>query len=120
MSPLLAGYRARPAHPKESTMATRTPLFPLGQVVATPGALELLTARGVEPRTLLRRHVSGDWGDIAPSDSGLNEQALKSGDRVLSVYHLTEGTDATVWIITNGTDDAGTRDATTFLLPSDY
>lgn len=39
-------------------------LFNLGQVVATPGAFELLNESGINPVTLLRRHQIGDWGNF--------------------------------------------------------
>ncbi len=35
-----------------------TPLFDLGRVVATPGALEALRSAGVDARELLRRHAA--------------------------------------------------------------
>ena len=38
------------------------PKFPLGQMVATPGALQALAEAGEEPLTYLSRHISGDWG----------------------------------------------------------
>src|SRR5581483_5234299 len=41
--------------------ATR-PLFPLGRIVATPGALEALQNAGQDARELLARHAAGDWG----------------------------------------------------------
>jgi hypothetical protein len=41
---------------------------------------------GINPAALLRGHVSGDWGDIHPEDDGLNEEALETGARILSVY----------------------------------
>jgi hypothetical protein len=40
------------------------PLFPLGQTVSTPGALKALAQEGNSGLEFLRRHVSGDWGDI--------------------------------------------------------
>ena len=39
-----------------------TPLFDLGRVVSTPGALALLVSAGENPTRLLERHRSGDWG----------------------------------------------------------
>lgn len=42
------------------------PLFPLGQVVATPGALAALENAGQAPFEFLMRHACGDWGG-APS-----------------------------------------------------
>lgn len=40
------------------------PKFSLGQTVATPGALDALSAAGQTPMDLLRRHIAGDWGDL--------------------------------------------------------
>jgi hypothetical protein len=42
------------------------PLFTLGQVVATPGALAALEKAGQQPGDFLARHVSGDWGEVPP------------------------------------------------------
>jgi hypothetical protein len=36
--------------------------FELGQLVATPGALEALSAAKVSPAELIGRHLCGDWG----------------------------------------------------------
>ena len=41
--------------------------FPLGQVVATPGAFAALEASGDSLFTYLARHQSGDWGDLTPT-----------------------------------------------------
>jgi hypothetical protein len=41
------------------------PFFPLGRVVATPGAIAVMEAAQIDPVQLLRRHQSGDWGDLA-------------------------------------------------------
>ena len=86
-------------------------LFPLGQVVATPGAMADLPP---EARLdALRRHARGDWGDTGPEDSAENELALKEGFRLFSVYHAPDGTK--FWVITEAD-----RSATTILLPSEY
>ncbi len=42
--------------------------FEPGVVVATPGALALLAATGTDPTELLRRHLSGDWGEVDAHD----------------------------------------------------
>ena len=47
---------------------------------------------GINPAALLRGHVSGDWGDIHPEDDGLNEEALETGARILSVYGTADPT----------------------------
>jgi hypothetical protein len=62
------------------------PRSSLGQVVATSGVIQIMEDAGINPAALLRRHVSGDWGDIHPEDDGLNEEALETGARILSVY----------------------------------
>ena len=43
---------------------TKTALFPLGQIVATPGALAALGKAGQTPQDFLSRHVCGDWGEL--------------------------------------------------------
>lgn len=87
--------------------------FPLGQIVATPGALRLLQRHGILPLTLLARHASKDWGVLPPEDIAANNLALIHGDRILSSYPVG---DECVWIITEG----GSREATTILRPEDY
>jgi hypothetical protein len=57
-------------------MPETEPKFPLGQIVATPGALEALQAANVTPDSLLRRHVSGDWGEIEEADRNENELSV--------------------------------------------
>jgi hypothetical protein len=47
--------------------------FPLGRVVATPGALKLLEEAGEDSLRYLARHRSGDWGEIDPQDRRENE-----------------------------------------------
>lgn len=55
------------------------PLFPLRQVLATPGALELLQSYQLSPLSFIRRHVVGDWGDICAEDRKANADALQYG-----------------------------------------
>lgn len=88
-------------------------LFPLGQVVATPGALEALQAAGKDPKQYLERHARGDWGDLCPEDVQANQQALLDGSRLFSAYQVTDT--LTVWIITESD-----RSVSTILLPSEY
>jgi hypothetical protein len=47
----------------------RKPLFDLGQLVATPGALAALEKAGQNPMEFLSRHVTGDWGEIPEEES---------------------------------------------------
>ncbi len=62
---------------------------------------------------LLRRHSNGDWGDLSPDDRKANEEALKTGARVFSVYNLQSG--VKLWVITEAD-----RSSTTILLPDEY
>ncbi|PWU12012.1 MAG: hypothetical protein C5B51_01665 [Terriglobia bacterium] len=91
----------------------RQPRFPLGQVVATPGALTALEKVGESPATFIRRHVSGDWGEVDEHDRRENELSVHRGIRLLSAYNLSDGT--RIWIITEAD-----RSSTTLLLPSEY
>ncbi|MEZ5944902.1 MAG: hypothetical protein R3C18_26255 [Planctomycetaceae bacterium] len=100
-------------------VSERKPLFPLGQVVATPGALEELSKANVALSDLLDRHIHGDFGELlCDEDVEENKQSLQDGSRILSSYRLTTG--VKVWVITEAADDHGQRPATTLLLPSEY
>ena len=90
-----------------------TTKFPLGQVVATPGALEALEKAGQSATTFLLRHVAGNWGDLCDEDKQTNEQSLIDGGRIFSAYHLDDGTK--IWVITE--ED---RSSSCVLLPSEY
>jgi hypothetical protein len=87
--------------------------FPLGQLVATPGALEALAASGQTPAEFLARHRAGDWGDLCPEDRRLNDQALREGTRLLSAYRTVKG--VKLWVITEAD-----RSSTCLLLPEEY
>ena len=86
-------------------------LFNTGQIVATPGALELAEG-GVNLLAYLARHVSGDWGDLGKEDKQENDISLEHRFRILSAYNTPKGR---LWIITESD-----RSATTFLLPEEY
>jgi hypothetical protein len=86
--------------------------FPLGRLLATPGALAVLEASGVSPFALLSRHAAGDWGDLDLHDRVANQLALRDGSRILSAYDLPGGR---LWVITEWD-----RSATTILRPEDY
>jgi hypothetical protein len=87
--------------------------IPLGNIVATPRALQALARAGQSGRLLLARHASGDWGDVPPEDARLNDEAARTGERILSAYTLSDGT--RLWIITEWD-----RSVTTLLLPDEY
>ncbi|MDQ1312506.1 MAG: hypothetical protein QG605_1045 [Euryarchaeota archaeon] len=87
------------------------PRFELGQLVATPGALEALKEASVG--FLPYVNANGVWGDVCAEDKAENELSLKEGFRLLSAYHLPTG--CKIWIITEAD-----RSATTILLPEEY
>jgi hypothetical protein len=97
----------------ESLPDTSGPKFELGQVVATPGAIELLVGAGRSPVEFIARHVRGEWGDLDEHDRLVNESALQHGGRLLSSYIVTG--DQRVWLITESD-----RSATTLLRPEEY
>jgi hypothetical protein len=88
--------------------------FSPGSVVATPGVLEAFRASGDDPLAYLVRHVAGDWGEVDADDWRANEESLRIGGRLLSVYTTSDGK-TRFWIITERD-----RSVTTFLLPADY
>ena len=89
------------------------PKFPLGKLVATPGAIQAMTEAKQSPLEFLARHVTGDWGDVSEEDKAANDADVEAGGRLLSAYRLT--TRVKLWLITEAD-----RSATTILLPEEY
>ena len=81
------------------------PLFPLGKVVATPGAMAL----AVDFRPYLAMHQCGFWGNVPPEDWQENDLSVKEGFRIQSAYVVPNGR---FWIITEHD-----RRRTSILLP---
>ena len=94
------------------------PKFGLGQILATPGALQALEESRQTPQFFIARHVRGDWGEVSDGDKQLNDQSLIDGSRLLSAYRTLKG--ERIWIITEAADDEGHRVATTLLRPEEY
>lgn len=92
---------------------SKSPLFPLGRVVATPGALAALEKAGQGPLDFLSRHVHGDWGDLCEEDRRENQFSLEQGFRLLSSYRILAG--VKLYVITEAD-----RSVTTILLPEEY
>jgi len=92
--------------------------FQLGQVIATPTALKAIEDAGQDPDFFLDKHAAGDWGEVDTGDKRANEDALVSGDRLLSAYRTLKN--VRLWIITEAEDDQGNRAATTLLTPQEY
>ena len=89
------------------------PLFALGKLVATPGAVEMLKAHQLSPFDFISRHWQGDWGDLDREDVQANQAALRYGTRLMSCYRIND--DTRLWIMTECD-----RSATTLLLPEEY
>ena len=100
-------------------MPTTHTRFSLGQIVATPGALEALSATGEQPARFLNRHQQADWGELCDEDKRLNDEAVahegepERQGRVLSAYRLKNN--VKIWVISEWD-----RSVTTVLLPSEY
>ncbi len=86
------------------------PQLQLGQVVATPGALEAFVPEYLAD--CLRRHSLGDWGDISDADKASNDAAVSARFRVVSAYRKGP---SKLLIITEAD-----RSVTTLLLSSEY
>jgi len=97
--------------PIDVSLSSR-PLFPLGQIAATPNALHALVEHGVTPLSLLQRHQTGDWGVLDLTDRHQNHFAIRAGLRILSRYLLDDM--HKIWIITEVD-----RACTTILLPDE-
>ena len=93
-------------------MKCSKPLFPLGQIVVTPGAINALTRANQKPQDFLVRHVNGNWGELSKEDQAENDYSLQHGFRLLSSYRTATGEQ--LWLVTEA-------DRTiTLLLPEEY
>lgn len=88
-------------------------MFPLGSLIISPAAYELLDQQNISPDSLFERHALGDWGDVTDSDKKANDLAIEMGGRILSSYMLPNA--ERVWVTTDPE-----RTATTILLPCEH
>jgi hypothetical protein len=93
--------------------AAKPKFFPLGDIVATRGALDALRRAAQPPLLFVLRHLRGDWGELSPADWALNDGAVEDGGRILSAYRTALG--ERLWVITEAD-----RRASTLLLPDEY
>jgi hypothetical protein len=91
----------------------KPPLFGVGQIVATPGALAALEKTGETATQFVARHATGGWGELPLEDRTENYLSVERGLRLLSSY-LTSAGDR-IWVITESD-----RSLTTILLPDEY
>ena len=92
--------------------------FPLGQIVGTPAALEVIADAGQTPDFFLDKHSQGDWGEVCNVDKAANDAALVDGGRLLSAYRTLRN--VRIWIITEAEDDDGKRSSSCLLKPEEY
>ena len=86
--------------------------FKLGHLSITPGARDLLKESNTHADTFLKRHTSGDWGNVSANDKAENDFAIGKELRIFSAYETDAGK---LWVITEAD-----RSSTTLLLPDEY
>lgn len=92
---------------------SKRPLFEIGLLALSGGVFDLIETRGINVCPYLDRHVHGDWGDVTPERAQLNQEALGSGDRLLSSYVITS--ELTILIVTESD-----RSLTLIHFPDEY
>ncbi len=94
-------------------------LFFLGEIAVTDEADRILFLE--KPKEdlidLLKRHVSGDWGEVNQEDKDRNDKAVEDGSRILSIYTLSTG--KKVLVLTEAADALGNREITNILAPNE-
>jgi hypothetical protein len=61
-------------------------MFPVGTLALSSTLVPLAEAGLLNPVEYLSRHASGDWGDQGADGWTLNDSAIGSGYRILSMY----------------------------------
>ena len=97
--------------------------FNTGQIVSTNSISEVLQKNPEFASFVsesMRKHISGDWGDIDPEDKKSNDDGLdeENPDRILSEYNFQQlpgVRDTKIRIVTEWD-----RSVTTILFPSEY
>jgi hypothetical protein len=95
----------------KKTVQLEEPMFQLGAIRLTPNASSLLTRQEIEKA--LDRHERGDCGEMSGEERKHNDNAAKSGGRILSEYE--SGSGVKFWVLTEGD-----RSKTTVLLRHEY
>lgn len=90
-------------------------LFYLGELAVTDEAdcVLFLEKPKEDLVDLLKRHVSGDWGEISLEEKDRNDKAIEDGSRILSVYTLSTG--KKILILTEAANELGHREITKIL-----
>ena len=87
-------------------------MFPIGRLVATPGALAFCKEHRINPIHFIARHGARDWSQMDRENQAANLAAITDGTRILSAY-VYDGT--RVWVVTEAD-----RSVTTLLLAEEY
>jgi uncharacterized protein YycO len=89
--------------------------FKHGTVVMTKGISDTMKGNFKffnDVMIAFNRYVNCDWGDLCSEDKAINEDAVKTGQRLLGKYPTSEGA---IYIITEWD-----RSITTILFPDEY
>lgn len=88
------------------------PKFQIGKTFATAAVTQWAREQAIDLTKLMWRHHCGEWGDLCENDKTANNEALETGDRILSAYQVI---DRKIFIITEHD-----RSRTTIMLASEY
>ena len=92
--------------------------FRLGRLMMTKGISDTIENNpdfSAIISSALYRHSNCDWGDMSAEDKAANNDAIKSGERILSSYKTGCADHGKIWIITEAD-----RSVTTILFPEEY
>ncbi len=92
------------------------PKFEAGKLLFTSGVNDLVAESEDFAKFVLaslKRHLTGDWGELSEEDKAENELSLNKQLRLLSAYEKDNL--PKIWIITEAD-----RSATTILFPDEY
>jgi hypothetical protein len=87
------------------------PLFPLGSIVITPGAVATLDQASV--KLAIAKHAAGDWGILGADDRRRNDETVLNGGTLASIYQDSRG--KKFYVLTESD-----RTRTSVLLPEEY
>jgi hypothetical protein len=88
-----------------------SPVLPLGRLVVTSGAFGSLSANDIN--AAVDRHARGDWGELDEAARKQNDELVKRGGTVASIYLGSNG--VKFYVLTEAD-----RSVTTVLLPMEY
>ena len=87
--------------------------FPLGRLLITTGAAEVIEEAGQSPQEFINRHARLERGESGEEDYRENLFSVDKRLRIFSVFKMANG--VKIWVISESD-----RSTTTLLLPSEY